>query len=307
MIDRLALMRTLIAVERTKNFSGAARSLGISASLASRHLTHLEREVGVELVLRSGRGVTLTDAGSQYAAFASRILGEIDRQDAMLAHLRDELEGPLNIISPKWLGSLELGDAVAEFAKEHPSIHVRFDAGAPSDQTYQFIDSGFDVSFHTHDLRDSSLKVKKLAALKFVVCAAPSYLERVAPPATPRDLSSHRCLVHSNDSVWTFQRGTRLEHIKIATPNFTSNTYLTLHKAALHGAGVALLPWRPVHTDVFAGRLRVVLSDHPVPERPLFAVYPPGRQPVRRVRAFLDGMQAWFRDHPIPDPPAHAT
>src|SRR5205807_8844345 len=152
----------------------------------------------------------------------------------------------------------------------------------------------------TKYLRDSSVKVKLVSHLRFALCASPRYLGRHRRPLEdPRELSGHKCLVHVNDLVWSFQIAERLEHIK-PTPTFTGNTYLVLHKAALRGLGVALLPLRAIHDDVTAGRLRLLLPEHVVPERPLFAAYAPGKQPVRRVRVFLDFIETWFNQHPIP-------
>lgn len=297
-------MRTLVAVARVKSFNGAARSLGISGSLVSRHIAYLEREVGVQLVNRTARSVTLTEAGERYTLFATRILGEIAEEDAVLAGLRERAEGTLSVVSPKWIGSLDLGEAVAQFAIDHPLINVHFEVGGMSDRTYNFIESGFDVAFHTKHLRDSSVKVKKIADLKFVLCASPAYLARRPKLTGPRDLADHSCLVHVNDPVWHFKHGSRGERVKVQHPAFTGNTYLVLQKATLRGLGIALLPLRPIYQDVLDGRLRVLLPDHAVPDRPLFAVYPPGRRPLRKVKVFLDFIQAWFREHPMLDLPA---
>jgi len=292
-------MRTLVAVARMKSFNGAARSLGISGSLVSRHIAYLEKDLGVRLVNRTARSVTLTEAGERYTAFATRILGDIADEDAALAGLRERAEGMISVVSPKWIGSLDLGEAIAQFAIDHPLINVRFEVGGMSDRTYNFIESGFDVAFHTKNLRDSSVKVKKISNLKFVLCASPAYLSRRPEITDTRDLADHNCLVHSNDPVWHFRYGSRNERVKISHTAFTSNTYLVLQKATLRGLGIALLPLRPIYSEVLEGRLKVLLPEHTVPDRPLFAVYPPGKQPVRKVKVFLDFIQTWFKEHPM--------
>ncbi len=109
-----------------------------------------------------------------------------------------------------------------------------------------------------------------------------------------------------NDPVWHFKYGGKSEHLKITHPGFTANTYLVLQKAALSGLGIALLPLRPIYREVLEGRLTVLLPDHPVPDRPLFAVYPPGRQPLKKVKVFLDFIHEWFREHPMLEPPQAA-
>jgi DNA-binding transcriptional LysR family regulator len=300
-------MKSFVGVARVKSFNGAARSLGISGSLVSRHISHLEQVVGIRLVNRTARSVTLTEAGERYAEFAARILAAIDEEDVALSGMRERAEGTLNVVSPKWIGSLDLGEAIAQFALDHPLIDVRFEVGGMSERTHSFIESGFDVSFHTKNLRDSSVRAKKIASLKFVVCAAPAYLARRPALTEPRDLAGHNCLVHPNDPVWHFKVGTKTHHHKVEHATFNANTYLVLQKAALRGLGVALLPLRITYDDIVEGRLEVLLPDFPVPERPLFAVYPPGRQTVRKVKVFLDFIQEWFKQHPMLDTPSVAS
>jgi DNA-binding transcriptional LysR family regulator len=300
-MDRLTVMKSFVAVGKSASFSAAARSLGVSGSLVSRHIADLERQLGVRLVTRTARAVSLTEQGQRYLAFSERILHELDQEDAAVRAVHERAEGELSIISPKWIGSLDLSDAVAAFAAEHPLINVRFDVGGMSDpdRMYDFVDKGYDLAFHTKDLRDSSVKVRRVATLPFVLCAAPSYLRRSVAPATPLELAEHECIVHRNDPIWHFEHHGRSVHHKVHHSAFTSNTYLILQKAAIEGLGIALLPLRPIYDDVRAGRLELVLPDYEVPARPLYVVYPPGLQSVQKFRVFLDFIAAWFKRFPI--------
>ena len=177
-MDRLTLMRSFVGVTKSRSFSQAARGLGISGSLVSRHVAELERDLGVRLVNRTARTVSLTEAGSRYAEFASRIIDEIDHEEETLRGLRDKAEGSLAVISPKWIGSNDVGDAIVAFSTRYPKIHIRFEVGGMSERSYDFLDQGFDVSFHTRHVRDSNLMLKKIADLKFALCASPIYLHR---------------------------------------------------------------------------------------------------------------------------------
>ncbi|MGW4025419.1 LysR family transcriptional regulator, partial [Streptomyces sp. NPDC005009] len=201
-MDRLLLMHSFVTVAQVGSFSGAAKKLGSSGSLVSRHVAELERQIGVRLVNRTARSVSLTEPGQRYADFATRILDEIEAEDASISQLHDRAEGTLSIICPKWIGSLDLGDAIAAFSAEHPKIQVRFELGGMSDRTYDFLDSGFDVAFHTRDLRDSSVRLKKIASLPFVLCASEEYIARRGGLDHPNDIAAHDCLVHVNDPVW---------------------------------------------------------------------------------------------------------
>jgi DNA-binding transcriptional LysR family regulator len=298
-LDRFTIMKSFVAVVRHESFAGAARALSISRALVSRHIADLEQQVGIRLVNRTTRSISLTEAGRKYLEFARRILTEIADEDAAMVALRENAEGELSVVSPKWIGSLDLGDAVAAFAAEHPKIHVRLELGGLSERTYNFIEEGYDIAFHTKHLRDSSIMVKKIAPLQFVLCAAPSYLQAHGTPTAPLELASHDTMTHVNDPVWHFMRGSRRVIFKPQRVVFSSNTYLVLQKAAIRGMGVALLPVRSVYQDIQAGSLLPLLSSYAVPERPLYAAYAPSRQLVRKVRVFVDFIADWFKQHPM--------
>jgi DNA-binding transcriptional LysR family regulator len=153
-MDRFTVMKSFVSVVRHESFAGAARALGISRALVSRHIADLELQIGIRLVNRTTRSVSATEAGKKYLQFAQRILTEIAEEDASMVAMRENAEGELSVVSPKWIGSLDLGDAVAAFASEHPKIHVRLELGGLSERTYDFIEEGYDIAFHTKNLRD---------------------------------------------------------------------------------------------------------------------------------------------------------
>jgi DNA-binding transcriptional LysR family regulator len=298
-MDRLLLMRSFVTVAQLGSFSRAARTLNSSGSLVSRHVAELERQVGVRLVNRTARSVSLTEPGVRYAEFAARILKEIEAEDASIAQLNDRAEGSLGVVSPKWIGSLDLGDAIAAFSAEHPKICVRFELGGLSDRTYDFLDSGFDIALHTRDLRDSGVRLRKITSLPFVLCASKEYVDRHGAPAHPNDLASHDCLVHVNEPVWRLGHGATSTLHKIRNVAYSSNSYLALRKAALLGRGIALLPERSAHDDLLSGTLQTLLPTHPAPERPLYAVYGPGQPTPRKITVFLEFLTRWFREHAV--------
>ena len=298
-MDRLMVMRSFVTVADLGSFSAAAKSLYTSGSQISRHIADLERQVGVQLVHRTARSVSLTELGVRYADFARRILDDIQQEDIAIAHLRDRPEGPLSIISPKWIGTLDLGDATAAFAVAHPKITTRLEIGGMSDRTYDFLESGFDVAFHTRDLRDSRVRQQRVADLRFVLCAGSDYLAARGRPESLADLADHDCLVHMNDSVWNLSGpGVSTPH-KVQDPAFISNSYLTLQKVAVAGWGIALLPLRSAAGFLAEGTLEVVLPDLAVPERPLYAIYAPGKNTPEKVKVFLDFITAWFAENPM--------
>ncbi len=294
-MDRLTIMRSFVGVTKSRSFSQAARTLGISGSLVSRHVAELERSLGVRLVNRTARTISLTEAGTRYAEFAARIIDEIDREDAQLKSQRDKPEGSLAIISPKWIGSNDVGDAIVAFSTHYPKIHIRFEVGGMSERSYEFLDRGFDVAFHTRHVRDCNLMLRKIADLEFSLCAAPLYLHRAGEPGEVGELGDHDCLLNTNDPIWHLRRAGHDVHLKVNDPVYSSNSYATLRKAALAGRGIGLLPIRLVRDELIEGTLVNVLPDCEVPDRPLYALYAPGGQTLARVQLFLDFVTDWFR------------
>ncbi|WP_371657314.1 LysR family transcriptional regulator [Streptomyces sp. NBC_00280] len=299
-MDRMLLMRSFVTVARLGSFNGAARTLNSSGSLVSRHVAELERQIGVRLVNRTARSISLTEQGLRYCEFAARILAEIEAEEARIGQQHDRAEGQLSVVCPKWIGSLDVGDAIAAFAAAHPRIAVRFELGGLSERTYDFLDSGFDVALHTRDLRDSRVHLKKIASLPFTLCASEEYVKRHSSLAHPSDLAAHDCLVHVNEPVWRLGRGSTSSLHKIRNVAFSSNSYIALQKAAVRGRGIALLPQRSAYEDLVSGALLAQLPSVPVPERPLFAVYGPGQTVPRKTVALLEFLTRWFRENPIP-------
>ncbi|HRN29905.1 MAG TPA: LysR family transcriptional regulator, partial [Terrimesophilobacter sp.] len=201
-MDRLVVMRTLAAVARASTFSGAATELGISPSLVSRHIADLEEQLGVRLVNRTPRSVSLTEGGQSYAEFADRILFEIEETDKRIAGRQDSAEGLLSVISPKWIGMMDLGVAIGDFVETHPRIRVKLELGGISDRAYDFLDRGFDVAIHARDPKDSRVRVRRIADLQFLLAASADYLKRRGTPTTIAQLQEHDLIAHISDATW---------------------------------------------------------------------------------------------------------
>lgn len=300
-MDRFAIMKSFVYVAETGSFGGAASGQGLSRALVSRHIAELELQLGAHLLNRSTRAVTLTEAGVAHLDFCRRILAQFQEQEEALRGLRERPEGSLCVISPKWIGSLDLGDAIAAFASQHPKIKVRLELGGMAESTHDLLGNGFDIAFRTMSLRDSSLMVRKIATLQFVLCAAPRYLAHASRPTDPADLVRHHCLLHTGDPIWHFSHDAETVHIKPAEVSFSSNTFVVLQKAAVRGLGIALLPLRSVQREIRLGELVPLMPAFRVPDRPLFAVYAAGSSKARRIQCFLDFIADWHRVDPAPD------
>jgi DNA-binding transcriptional LysR family regulator len=297
-MDRFTTMTTFAEVVKSASFTTAARARGISRALVSRQIADLEAHLGVNLLTRTTRSLKLTEAGRQYYEFCSRILSEIGAAEETIAGRTRAVEGPLAIIAPKWIGNLDLADAVTDFCMAYPNVLADITLGGMNPKTYDFIEQGFDVAIHTRSIRNSRIKVKRIASIRFCLCAAPSYLEEHRPPSSPRDLMAHHCLIQPSDPIWHFGKGKPGTKVKVARV-FSSNSYMVLRTAAIRGLGVALLPHRIVGEEFKNGTLVEVLKGQPVPERPLYAAFAPGAPLPEKVHSLINHLAEWFRKHPL--------
>jgi DNA-binding transcriptional LysR family regulator len=298
-MDQLLVMRSFVAVAQTESFASAAEQMRTSASSVSRHVASLEKHLGVRLVNRTARSVTLTEYGLQYSGFARRILREIEEEQRGLAGQITRVTGSLSVVCPKWLGALELGDAIAAFSVRYPEIELRLELGGVQDRSYAFLDEGYDVSFHTRPLRDSQMRLRRISTLPFVLCASPAYLDGRGRPEDVAALAEHDCLAHDHESSWRLELGGRQEVHKISRRSFTTNSYLALIKAAVRGRGVALLPLRLAHAHIATGELEALYTGAHVQERSLCAVHGPSQRVPKKVEALLDFVTRWFDERPM--------
>jgi DNA-binding transcriptional LysR family regulator len=302
-MDRFRTMQSFVEVIRLGSFSEAAKILGLSRALISRHITDLEKRLSVRLLTRTTRRITLTEAGAEHFNFCQRIIKEIEEKETSLKQTQREPAGSLKILAPKSLTTLALGDAIASFATASPHLSISLMLDDLSFRSYDFIERGFDVAVHTTPIRESSLVARKIATLRWLLCASPEYLKRQGEPRVPRDLTRHQCLVHLNsdpsDRVWRLRDTTGLASVKVQGP-FASNSVLVLRKAALESLGIAILPVYCVKEDLKSGALREVLADYPIPIHPLSLVWAPGRETPKKIRHLADFLADWFRKHPVP-------
>ncbi len=302
-MDRFRTMQSFAEVIRLGSFSEAAKTLGLSRALVSRHVTDLEKHLGVRLLTRTTRRITLTEAGAKHFEFCQRVITEIEQNEGSLKRLQQEPEGSLKILAPKSFTTLALGDAIASFAAANPYLNVSLMLDDLSFRSYDFIERGFDVAVHTTPVRNSNLIARKIANLRWLLCAAPAYLKKHGEPQQPRELARHQCLVHINsdpsDRVWRLGGGNGQVSVKVQGP-FASNSVLMLRKAALAALGIAIVPLYCVKEDLKSGALREILSSFPIPVHPLSLVFSPGKPTPQKIRSLGDFLVDWFRKRPIP-------
>ncbi len=298
-MDRLKAMHSFARVMHAGNFSTAARQLGVSRALISRHIIELERHLGFALLARSTRNVVPTDEAAAYLAFCERVFRELEREQDFV-HYRDRNASTLKIVAPKSFGTLKLTDAVLDFTEADPRFHVSLSLEDFSFRPNEFTEKGYDIAICISSIRDTALISRRIGALDWVLCAAPDYLRRHGRPQHPADLKNHSCLVHLNfeinDSIWRFERNGERHAVKIDGP-FRSNSGIALRRAALRGLGIALLPRYAIAVDLAAGDLVPLLRRYRVPPRPLAAIYPRSLAGLPKIKTFLPWLIRWFRNH----------
>jgi DNA-binding transcriptional LysR family regulator len=302
-MDRLRTMQSFVRVARAGSYLTAARQLGVSAALVSRHISDLEARLGVRLINRSTRTFRLTEAGESYANHCERILHDIEQGEHAVANENANPVGTLRVVAPNSFGIVCLKDAIFDFVREQPQLQVglTLDDYSPltySLSTYDFVEKGYDVAVRTSPLRDSRLITRRLATLEWVLCASPDYLQREGRPKTIEDLKSRPCLGHllfdANAKAWRFSTAKGTVSVKIDGPVHSNNT-IVLRDAALNGLGIALLPRAYVASEIASKRLtHIVLPQVRGPRRQMSAVYPKATQVPRKVRLFVDFLVKWY-------------
>jgi DNA-binding transcriptional LysR family regulator len=239
-MDRMTSMATFVKVVESGGFSAAARTLSMSPSMVTAHVQSLEERLGVRLLNRSTRRVSLTEVGHAYYERCLQILAEADDADQIAQALQSTLRGTLRLNTSIAIPPL-LAPVIAEFVALYPEVSVSL---TMTDRMIDLVEEGFDLAVRNMSVPDSSLVVRRVATYRFVVCGAPDYLAARGIPGQPADLSHHNCLVYSHSAwgnEWRFA-GPDGEQSVTVEGNLQANSDNALRLAAVHGQGLALAP-----------------------------------------------------------------
>jgi DNA-binding transcriptional LysR family regulator len=290
MSDNFLDMLVLVRVVQAGSLSGAARELNFSLTVVSRKLSRLEERLGVRLINRTTRSLTLTEEGSRFYDRCVRILAEIDDAETEAASGRDTASGMLKVTSTFAFGCRWLAPLLHEFRQAHPGLHVHLDT---NDGVVNIVEGGHDLAIRFGALSDSSLIARQLAPNRRVICAAPQYLDRCGRPQTMEDLLQHDVVTFGDppNTHWTFADGRSIN----VSGDLSSNNGELAHRWALAEAGLILKSIWDVQDDIRSGRLEIVLPDLKLPAAPIQAVYPHSRLAAAKVRLCVDFLAARLR------------
>jgi len=297
-MDYVQTMQSFVRVARLGSFTVAASQLGLSRALVSRHIAHLEARLSVRLLNRSTRYVSLTPEGDAYLGRCERLLSEIEALEGSVAQERLSAKGTIKVHAPKTFGSLVLTDAVIAFSKAQPGIRLSLILGDFTFRPHDFAEQGFDLGIRVSPLRDSALIARKIGSVESVLCASPRYIKREGAPRDVAELADRPCLAHlnlaPNDRIWTFQGPKGARSIDVSGPIY-SNSAFALRKAALAGAGIAVLPDYCVRRELADGSLIRLLPQYRLAPRPILVVRPRSTYMTEKVQLFVDFLVAWFK------------
>lgn len=291
-------METFARVVESGSFSRAARDLHMTPSAVSKMIGRLEDRLGVRLLSRTTRKLSLTEEGRAFYQRVTPILAEVEEAEETVSLSTAEARGVLKVNSSTAFGQYQIVPLIPAMLEKYPSLQVQL---TMTDSIVNLVEEGFDVSVRIGTLTDSSLIARKLGVAHRVLVASPAYLERHGAPTCPEDLKDHECLklsIPTSLNKWEFTTadGPRTVEVK---GRFEADNAIALHEAALAGIGLFRAASFVVGDDIKAGRLVPVLDTFEISDDPgIFAVWPHNRNLSAKVRAFVDTLVDAFS--PIP-------
>ncbi len=298
-MSRLEEIETFVAVAEAGGIGTGAERLGVAKSAVSRRLKDLEARLGVRLVNRTTRRLSLTETGRSYYERAVSLLADLEEADQAAAAVHGTLRGRMRVAAPLSFGTRHLAPAITEFLCQHVELTIDLDL---NDRRVDLIDDGFDLAVRIGQLEDSTLIARKLFDVRSVVCASPDYLARHGTPKRPEDLAGHTGFVYTNSPErlawgWTDADGER-RSVQLQPGRLASNNGDLLTMAAEAGLGVSIQPSFLVCDAIEARRLVPLLTDVAWRPAACYAVYPPGRHLSAKVRALVDFLAARYAGTP---------
>ncbi|MBX3453167.1 LysR family transcriptional regulator [Ferrovibrio sp.] len=297
-MDLLNDLTVFARVAEQGSFTAAAESLRLSKSAVSKQVARLEARLGSRLLTRTTRRLTLTETGRVVLDHAERALAEAQAAEAAVQNLQTAPRGLLRVNMPMSFGLSHVAPLLPEFLAAYPELRVEVSL---NDRRVDLLEEDVDVAIRIGDLRDSTLAARRLAPIRGVVCAAPSYIERFGAPKTPDELKWHHCLIYTylpEPDIWRFSDGSA---VRVNGPMRANNGDVLL-QAARGGLGIVRLPSFLCGNDLADGALVPLLEEYRLPDSGVHAVYPAGRHMTPKLRAFIDFLATRFNAGGIDTP-----
>ncbi|CZF79803.1 HTH-type transcriptional regulator DmlR [Grimontia celer] len=276
------------------SFSKAAEQNGLTNSVVSKRVARLEEELGVQLLYRTTRKLTLTEAGKALLQGAKNVKQATQEAVDSVVGFGENISGHIKMSVPTISGDLLLADAVAEFCYQNPGLTVDMSL---DNKFVDLIEGGYDLVIRTGYLEDSSLIARHFLDSQWVVCASPQYIAQHGKPATPEALIDHNCLQYAYQTTgasdWEF-KASKGNYIVKVSGSFSTDNATALRKAALGGYGIAYVPRCLVYHDLLEGRLIDILPEQVGKKLGIYAVYPFTRQPPTKVKMLIEHIRSRY-------------
>ncbi|MDT8837836.1 LysR family transcriptional regulator [Paraburkholderia fungorum] len=299
-MDTLVSMKVFRHVVEVGSFVGAAERMEMSAAMASKHVMHLEQQLGARLLNRTTRRVAPTEAGREYYERLSQVLTELEEAEQVVGAASVVPQGRLRVSSLSAFGLSHVMAAVADYAAQYPQVIVDMTL---SDRVVELIDEGFDVAIRASPsgLKSSSLIARQIATAHLVLCASPAYLRRHGTPKTVADLARHNYLQYAGVSALEIAPATGDASSRVRlSGNLIVNHLEAQRVIVLQGAGIAMLGTEVIGDDLAAGRLvPLLVDDVPPRELPIHVVYASRRHLSAKVRSFVDFLADRFANESL--------
>ena len=297
-MNKFEELEAFVSVVDQHSFSAAGERSGVAKSVLSRRVSDLEKRLGVQLMQRTTRKLSLTDAGQHFYQRAIGLLSDLSDAEQMVSDSQCDLSGRIKLAAPLGLGIGHLAEPVAAFMAEHCNLEIAVEL---NDRQIDLVEGGFDIAIRVGELQDSSLIARKLTDINMVICASPDYLRKRGEPLHPAELSDHEVMIYSNITPgrqWSFDyHGERVSpRVKY---RISANNGELLAKMAAYGLGLTAGPLFYLQSYIDRGELVPVLGECTRPAVGMYAVYPPGKLVSRRVKMFSDYLFEYFRDRAI--------
>lgn len=283
-MDQFKQIAAFVAVATRGSLSAAGRAEGVTPALIGRRLDALEARLGVKLLLRTTRKLSLTFEGSAFLEDCQRVLNDLANAEASVSLGGVKASGHLRVSAPAGFGRRHVAPLLMEFLEANPEVTVNLDL---SDRIVDLVNEGIDCAVRVGELADSSLVSIRLGEMRRCVVASPDYLGRHGVPRTLVDLERHVCLCLSQQRGWTFRQNDETVTMKVSGA-LECNDGAVLHEWALRGQGLAWRSMWEVGADLRDGRLVEVLAPYAAPPIGIYAVFPQRRHLPLRVRLFID-------------------
>jgi len=295
-MDRLKQIESFVAVSTKGSLTAAAHAEGVAPAVIGRRIDALEARLGVKLLVRTTRRITLTHEGSAFLEDCQRLLADLASAEASVTEGGVKASGHLRITAPAGFGRRHVAPLVPAFTRAHPDVSLSLNL---SDRVVDIVNEGVDCAIRVGDMPDSSLVSVRLADNRRLCVATPEYLAAAGVPGVPMDLMKHQCLTLSSDASqtrgWAFTVNGEVTHLR-PSGRLDCSDGQVLHEWCLGGLGVAWRSTWEVEYDVAAGRLQVVLADFAAPPNGIYAVFPSAKHLPLRVRLWIDFVKHTYGD-----------